>query len=153
MTKQSSFPTVPTIATRPGLVTDRNWCGCSTAPMASIATSSEPSVPFLNPTGKDSPEANSLCSWLSVVLAPTAPTLRRSAMNCGDIVSSISLANGMPRSVKSRNNCRLVLSPLLMLKLLLMSGSLIKPFPTHCCSRFLHIGAHNNEEVIFVEFL
>jgi hypothetical protein len=32
-----------------------------------------PSVPFLKPIGKETPEASSLCSWDSVVRAPIAP--------------------------------------------------------------------------------
>lgn len=32
-----------------------------------------PSVPFLKPIGKDTPEASSRCNWDSVVRAPIAP--------------------------------------------------------------------------------
>ena len=43
-----------------------------------------PSVPFLNPTGHDRPDAISRCTWLSVVRAPIAPHATRSEMYCGD---------------------------------------------------------------------
>jgi hypothetical protein len=41
-----------------------------------------PSVPFLKPTGHDSPLASWRWLWLSVVRAPIAPS-SRSLMNCG----------------------------------------------------------------------
>lgn len=55
--------------------------------MASMATLTEPSVPFLKPIGKPEPDASSRCSWDSVVRAPMAPQVMRSAMNWGLIVS------------------------------------------------------------------
>ena len=51
--------------------------------IASIATLTEPSVPFLNPIGKPEPDASSRWSCDSVVRAPMAPQVMRSAMNCG----------------------------------------------------------------------
>jgi hypothetical protein len=42
-----------------------------------------PSVPFLKPTGQDRPDASSRCTCDSVVRAPMAPQLIRSAMYCG----------------------------------------------------------------------
>lgn len=51
--------------------------------IASMATETEPSVPFLKPIGKAEPEASSRCNWDSVVLAPMAPQVIRSAMNWG----------------------------------------------------------------------
>jgi hypothetical protein len=48
-----------------------------------MATETEPSVPFLKPIGKAEPEASSRCNWDSVVLAPMAPQVIRSAMNWG----------------------------------------------------------------------
>jgi hypothetical protein len=47
------------------------------------ATETEPSVPFLKPMGKAEPDASSRWSWDSVVLAPMAPQVIRSAMNWG----------------------------------------------------------------------
>ncbi|STT54943.1 Uncharacterised protein [Klebsiella pneumoniae] len=49
--------------------------------MASTAMRVLPSVPFLNPTGQESAEAISRWIWLSVVRAPMAPQLMRSAIN------------------------------------------------------------------------
>ena len=55
-----------------------------------------PSVPFLNPIGIDRPEAISRWVWLSVVRAPMAVQLIRSAMYCGTTGSSSSVAAGRP---------------------------------------------------------
>ena len=128
ITKPCSFPLVLVMAASPCLVTPMKWCFEAADPTASIATERDPSVPFLNPTGKERPLANSLCSWLSVVLAPIAPKEIRSARNCGDMVSSISLAIGIPRPVRSQNSCLETLKPLLILNVSFISGSLIKPF-------------------------
>ncbi|CFN68686.1 Uncharacterised protein [Bordetella pertussis] len=59
MTWQSSLPAVETMAECPPLVTERKWCGCEAALMASTAIFTLPSVPFLKPTGHDRPEASS----------------------------------------------------------------------------------------------
>src|SRR5262249_33894883 len=50
-----------------------------------MATCTSPSVPFLNPTGIDRPDANCRRTWLSVVRAPpeAAPGAR-----VGDVVGS-----------------------------------------------------------------
>ncbi len=56
--------------------------------MASIATLIVPSVPFLKPTGRESPDASSRCACDSVVRAPIAPQLIRSARYCGVIVKT-----------------------------------------------------------------
>lgn len=69
------------IAARPCFVTPRKEWPHAAARMASKAISNDPSVPFLKPIGKDKPDANSLWSWLSVVLAPTAPNDNKSAKN------------------------------------------------------------------------
>ena len=66
------------------------------AVMALTATCKLPSVPFLNPTGMESPLAISRWVWLSVVLAPMAVQLMRSAMYCGLMGSSNSVPQGMP---------------------------------------------------------
>jgi hypothetical protein len=55
--------------------------------MASMATPTLPSVPFLNPIGKAEPEASSRWSCDSVVRAPIAPQVMQSAMNWGLDVS------------------------------------------------------------------
>jgi hypothetical protein len=79
---------------------------------------------------------------------------------CGEIVSSISEAMGIPMCVKSQNNFLEILKPLLILKLPSMSGSLINPFhPTVVLYslvtiagrgyRFLEVRSHDNEQIIF----
>ena len=47
------------MALRPCFVTARKWWACAAACTASTAIFTFPSVPFLNPTGHDSPEASS----------------------------------------------------------------------------------------------
>ena len=46
-------------------------------------------VPFLNPIGILKADASSRCTCDSVVLAPIAPQLVNSAVNCGEIVSRL----------------------------------------------------------------
>lgn len=165
MTWTSWFPRVFTIDAKPCSVTPMKAWGFEAECIASMATVTLgirrnaisscpysiileaylPSVPFLNPMGKETPEANSRCNWLSVVRAPMAPheitegntvqyssfwTKRylQSAMYCGDIVSKSSEPTGTPRSVRSQSSWRAVRSPLLILKVPLMSGSFISPF-------------------------
>ena len=96
---QSSLPRVSTIATWPLLCTERKWCFWRAASSASIAIFTLPSVPFLKPTGADSPEASSRCTWLSVVRAPIAPQDTRSPMYCGEITSRNSQPAGTPSLV------------------------------------------------------
>ena len=81
MTKQSSLPLVRVIAARPCFVTPRKEWPQAAARIASRAISRDPSVPFLKPMGKERPDANSLWSWDSVVLAPIAPSESKSAKN------------------------------------------------------------------------
>ena len=87
---------VEKIADLPCLVKDKNICGLLAAPIASDAILKPPSVPFLKPIGQDTPEASSLCPWLSVVLAPIAPHEIRSATYCGEIKSKNSVPQGTP---------------------------------------------------------
>ena len=47
---------------------------------------------------------------------------------CGETVSNISLAIGIPNSVNCTNSCLEILKPLLIWKLSSISGSLINPF-------------------------
>ena len=110
------------------MVTDRKWCECRAAPIASTAICTEPAVPFLKPTGQDSPEASSRCPWLSVVRAPIAPQPTKSAMYCGLIRSRYSTPAGRPVSLMSDSSRRAISSPSLMRKLLSIVGSLIRPF-------------------------
>jgi len=73
MTWASGLPEVWKMATTPSLVTEGNQCEERAERQASTATWTEPSVPFLKPTGIDRPEASSRWIWLSVVRAPMAP--------------------------------------------------------------------------------
>ncbi len=72
--------------------------------MASTAIFTLPSVPFLNPTGHDRPDASSRCTWLSVVRAPIAPQETRSAMYCGVIMSRNSHPAGSPMLLMSSSS-------------------------------------------------
>ena len=128
ITWQVSLPLVSKIADTPCFVTDGNRCGERADSTASTAVCVLPSVPFLNPTGIDRPDASSRCTWLSVVRAPIATHEVRSAMYCGICVSRNSDAVGSPMSFRSTSSCRARRSPLLMWKLSSRSGSLMRPF-------------------------
>src|SRR5262249_2679287 len=73
----SVLPLVVTTAAAPAAVTPKNVCRAAEARHASTATCTSPSVPFLNPTGMDRPEASWRWTWLSVVRAPIAPQVGR----------------------------------------------------------------------------
>lgn len=73
------------MAARPCVVTPMKAWGFDAERMASIATPVLPSVPFLNPMGKEEPLASSRCSWDSVVRAPMAPQETRSLIGKGEI--------------------------------------------------------------------
>ena len=103
---QDLLPVVETMAETPCLVTERKQCGQEEETMASTAICRLPLVPFLNPTGMESPEASSRCTWLSVVRAPMAPHVIRSAMYCGVMVSRNSVAAGTPISPRRSSNPR-----------------------------------------------
>ncbi|MOA05758.1 hypothetical protein D3C78_1253680 [compost metagenome] len=79
--------------------------------MASVAMRILPSVPFLKPMGAEIPDASSRCTWLSVVRAPMAPQLMRSAMYWGEITSRNSLAAGTPRRLMSISSWRAMRRP------------------------------------------
>lgn len=59
MTCTSALPRVLTMAARPCSVTPIKACGLDAECMASMATPTLPSVPFLKPMGKETPEASS----------------------------------------------------------------------------------------------
>lgn len=83
MTWQSGLPLVLTILAIPWLLIPMKLWGCEADCMASMATLTLPSVPFLKPMGKAEPDASSRWSCDSVVRAPIAPQVIQSAMNCG----------------------------------------------------------------------
>ena len=84
----------------------RKLCGLDTDNNALTATSSPPSVPFLKPTGVDSPLAISRCVCDSVVRAPIALHAIRSDKYCGLIGSSASVPVGNPSSLMSSSTLR-----------------------------------------------
>ena len=98
------------------------------ARIASTAIWTLPSVPFLNPTGIERPDASSRWTWLSVVRAPMAPHDTRSAMNCGVMVSRNSHPAGRPMLARSRRKPRARPRPSLIAKLPSSLGSLMSPF-------------------------
>ena len=109
----------------PILVMPMKAWGALAAWMASLATLTPPSVPFLKPTGQDRPLASWRWLWLSVVRAPMAPQLTRSLMNCGDSRSRNSVPTGRPRASTSSSRARAISRPSLMAKLPSRCGSLM----------------------------
>jgi len=103
------------------------WLQCADS-IASSAICIFPSVPFLNPTGIESPETSFLCSWDSVVLAPIAHQLTRSAIYCGVRVSSHSTAVGSPSLLMSSNNFLALWSHSFISQLSSKCGSFMSPF-------------------------
>src|SRR5512141_460883 len=98
MTWQSSLPAVLNTATCSDFVTEMKWWRELAVLIASTAMRMLPSVPFLNPTGHDSPEASCRCDCDSVVRAPMAPQAIASAMYCGEMRSRNSVPHGTPSS-------------------------------------------------------
>ena len=89
---------------------------------------SEPSVPFLKPTGVDRPDAISRCVWASAVRAPIAVHATRSPMYWGVRVSRASVAAGRPIVAIFSRKFRAILSPSSMRKVSFRYGSFIRPF-------------------------
>ncbi len=106
----------------------RKLWGAPAERIALTATSSPPSVPFLKPTGADSPLAISRWVCDSVVRAPMAYQLIRSPRYCGDSGSSASEPAGSPISANCASSRRARTMPSSMRKESSMSGSLMKPF-------------------------
>mmetsp|Transcript_4375 Transcript_4375/g.10857 ORF Transcript_4375/g.10857 Transcript_4375/m.10857 type:complete len:243 (+) Transcript_4375:336-1064(+) len=127
-TWQSRLPDVSTMPATPCLETLRKACGPALALTASMAAPLSPLLPFLKPTGVDSPLDSSQCNGLSTVLASFPLQLTRSAMNCGEIVSRYSVLVGRPSRLMSSSSCRACRKPLLIWQLPSRSGSLIRPF-------------------------
>ena len=83
---------------------------------------------FLNPTGIDNPLAISRWVCDSVVRAPIADHAIKSAMYCGVIGSSISVAAASPIRLISISSLRAMRKPSVMSQLSSMCGSLMSPF-------------------------
>ena len=92
------------------------------------ATARLPSVPFLMPTGMDRPLAISRWVWDSVVRAPIALQEMRSAMYCGVIGSSASVAQGRPSSFRSSRSLRAMRRPFVYMKGVVEVGVVDEPF-------------------------
>ena len=107
----SLFPFVSTRAIVHSLVAHINLWGSRADNCASIAIWILPSVPFLKPIGQESPDASSLCICDSVVRAPIAHQLMKSARYCGLIGSRNSVAVGTHRVLISQSNLLAVLRP------------------------------------------
>jgi hypothetical protein len=118
---------VSIMALRPSLPTLKNTWPDLAARQASIAIPTLPSVEFLKPVGIERADVSSRCTCDSVVRAPIAPQETRSAVYCGVIVSRNSHPAGRPSFAISSNNVRAIRKPLLIWKLPLRSGSLIRP--------------------------
>ena len=119
---------VSKIAACPVLVIPMKACGAAAARSASTATRIEPSVPFLKPTGHESPEASWRCVCDSVVRAPIAPHAIKSEMYCGESRSRNSVPQGRPRRLISSRSFLAWRKPSLIAKLPSRRGSLMKPF-------------------------
>ena len=96
--------------------------------MAFTAPSSQPSVPFLKPTGIESPLAISRWVWLSLVRAPIAAQEMQSARYCGVTGSSSSVAQGTPSPRIASRSSRARRIPSATWQLPSRCGSLRKPF-------------------------
>jgi len=131
-TWQSRLPDVSTMPATPCLETLRKACGPALALTASMAAPLSPLLPFLKPTGVDSPLDSSQCNGLSTVLASFPLQLTRSAMNCGEMVSRYSHATGRPSRLMSMSSWRACSRPLLILMLPSRSGSKIIPAQSPC---------------------
>ena len=107
-----------------------------------------PSVPFLNPTGQERPEASSRCTWLSVVRAPMAPHETRSAIYCGVIMSRNSDPAGMPDSFNSSRSLPRQMQSLVDPEAAVEVGIVDQTLPTDRRARFLEIDAHNDQQIV-----
>ena len=87
-----------------------------------------PSVLFFKPTGIERPLAISRCVCDSVVRAPIAAHVIRSAMYCGTMGSRNSVAAGSPRPLMSSKSFRAIFKPVSMSCEPSRCGSLINPF-------------------------
>ncbi len=131
----------------PSLPTLRNTCPDLAALQASIAIPTLPSVEFLNPVGIERAEVNSATSGLAyhkskemVTTHPDEPGTRWYVLQLRPKIpdqpciaerwylSKNSQPAGKPNFATSSRNERVIRSPLLIWKVPLRSGSLIRPF-------------------------
>ena len=151
MTWQASLPVVWKMAETPCLVTDGNQCGERAVSTASTAVCVLPSVLFLKPTGIDSPDASSRCTWLSVVRAPMATHDVRSAMCCGICVSRNSDAGRQPEVVDVEQELPRQPQPLVDVEALVEVGIVDEPLPADRRPRLLEVAAHHDDQELVRE--
>ena len=134
--------------TAPSSLMPTKMCGWRAEIIALSATRRPPSVPFLKPTGIDRPLAISRCVWLSVVRAPIAAQLNRSAMYCGTIGSSSSLAQGRPSSLMSSRMRRASSQAGGDVARAVEVRVVDQALPADRRARLLEVGAHDDHELI-----
>ena len=144
----SGFPAVRTIEARPAPSIPRKDCGAAAAAQASRAICSDPSVPFLKPTGMDRPEASWRWIWLSVVRAPMAPQLTRSATYCGLMGSRNSVATGSPSSPAAIRNRRAAYRPGLDVVAAVQVRIVDQALPAHRGAGLFEVGPQHDQQVV-----
>ena len=147
MTWQSSLPRVATMADSPCLV-HRQEAGAGGRPRGwrRSAICTLPSVPFLKPTGTDRPDASSRWTWLSVVRAPIAPQVTRSAMYCGVIVSRNSQPAGTPSSARSQQQLAREAQALVDAEAAVEVRVVDQALPADGRARLLEVDAHDDAQ-------
>jgi cobaltochelatase CobN len=116
--------------------------------IASTAMRMLPSVPFLNPTGHESPEASWRCDCDSVVRAPIAPHAMRSAMYCGEMRSRNSVPAGTPILVDLEEELARQAQALVHVEGLVEARVVDEALPAHRRARLLEVHAHHDGEVV-----
>jgi hypothetical protein len=116
--------------------------------IASTAMRTLPSVPFLNPTGHDRPEASWRCVCDSVVRAPIAPHAMRSAMYCGEMRSRNSVPQGHADLVHLEEELARKAQPLVHVEGLVQVRVVDEALPADGGARLLEVNAHDDREVV-----
>jgi hypothetical protein len=116
--------------------------------MASAATWTLPSVPFLKPTGQLRPEASWRWLWLSVVRAPIAPQATSSAMNCGLSRSRNSVPVGTPSIGQLEQELPGALEAFVDGEAAVEVRVVDVALPADGRARLLEVGAHDDEEIV-----
>ncbi len=111
-----------------------------------IEVASAPSVPFLNPTGVDSPLAISRCVCDSVVRAPMAVQVMSSDRYCGMMGSSASVPAGKSEFGDVQQQFPRQENSLLDMKGIIQVRIVDQALPAHGGARFLEIHAHDEQQ-------
>ena len=123
-------------------------CGDRAARIASAATLTLPSVPFLKPTGELRPEASWRWLWLSVVRAPIAPQAIRSATYWGLSRSRNSVPVGRPAARQLQQKAARSLQALVDRETAVEMRVVDVALPADGRARLLEIGPHDDQEVV-----